>query len=161
MLCEEPTAPLLTRVRHLGGASQCSLWDFTCTSSHGMVGSDLGMGVLRDMLLMGVLHHSPLPPASQSNQEQSLQQKLLNEQFGVLQETVREAQAILRDAMAKLDDPLHLRCTSSPGTSCSCRRLKHAVPSPSWTDNVVSQLSSGFFSIMPEVVRVRLPRTNF
>ncbi|RLV99840.1 hypothetical protein DV515_00009299 [Chloebia gouldiae] len=49
-----------------------------------------------------------------SNQEQSLQQKLLDEQFGVLQETVREAQAILRDAVAKLDDPLHLRCTSSP-----------------------------------------------
>ncbi|KAI1233139.1 hypothetical protein IHE44_0006335, partial [Lamprotornis superbus] len=49
-----------------------------------------------------------------SNQEQSLQQKLLEDQFGVLQETVREAQDILRDAMAKLDDPLHLRCTSSP-----------------------------------------------
>ncbi|XP_031983498.1 huntingtin-interacting protein 1-related protein [Corvus moneduloides] len=49
-----------------------------------------------------------------SNQEQSLQQKLLEEQFGVLQQTVREAQGILRDAMAKLDDPLHLRCTSSP-----------------------------------------------
>ncbi|KFZ66194.1 Huntingtin-interacting protein 1-related protein, partial [Antrostomus carolinensis] len=49
-----------------------------------------------------------------SNQEQSLQQKLLDEQFGILQETVREAEDILRDAMAKLDDPLHLRCTSSP-----------------------------------------------
>ncbi|KFR08313.1 Huntingtin-interacting protein 1-related protein, partial [Opisthocomus hoazin] len=49
-----------------------------------------------------------------SNQEQSLQQKLLDEQFGVLQETVREAEDILRDAVAKLDDPLHVRCTSSP-----------------------------------------------
>ncbi|GAB0197007.1 huntingtin-interacting protein 1-related protein [Grus japonensis] len=49
-----------------------------------------------------------------SNQEQSLQQKLLDEQFGILQETVREAEDILRDAMAKLDDPLHVRCTSSP-----------------------------------------------
>uniref|UniRef100_U3I4P3 Huntingtin interacting protein 1 related n=1 Tax=Anas platyrhynchos platyrhynchos TaxID=8840 RepID=U3I4P3_ANAPP len=49
-----------------------------------------------------------------SNQEQSLQQKLLDEQFGILQEEVREAEGILRDAVAKLDDPLHVRCTSSP-----------------------------------------------
>uniref|UniRef100_A0A8B9T7V9 Huntingtin-interacting protein 1-related protein n=1 Tax=Anas platyrhynchos TaxID=8839 RepID=A0A8B9T7V9_ANAPL len=49
-----------------------------------------------------------------SNQEQSLQQKLLDEQFGILQEAVREAEGILRDAVAKLDDPLHVRCTSSP-----------------------------------------------
>ncbi|KFO78943.1 Huntingtin-interacting protein 1-related protein, partial [Cuculus canorus] len=49
-----------------------------------------------------------------SNQEQSLQQKLLDEQFSILQETVREAEGILRDAVAKLDDPLHVRCTSSP-----------------------------------------------
>ncbi|KFQ70700.1 Huntingtin-interacting protein 1-related protein, partial [Phaethon lepturus] len=49
-----------------------------------------------------------------SNQEQNLQQKLLDEQFGILQETVREAEDILRDAVAKLDDPLHVRCTSSP-----------------------------------------------
>ncbi|NXY50473.1 HIP1R protein, partial [Ceuthmochares aereus] len=49
-----------------------------------------------------------------SNQEQSLQQKLLDDQFSILQETVREAEGILRDAVAKLDDPLHVRCTSSP-----------------------------------------------
>ncbi|KAJ7419914.1 Huntingtin-interacting protein 1-related protein [Willisornis vidua] len=49
-----------------------------------------------------------------STQEQNLQQKLLDEQFSVLQETVREAEEILRDAVAKLDDPLHVRCTSSP-----------------------------------------------
>uniref|UniRef100_A0A669PCY8 Huntingtin interacting protein 1 related n=1 Tax=Phasianus colchicus TaxID=9054 RepID=A0A669PCY8_PHACC len=48
------------------------------------------------------------------NQEQSLQQKLLDEQFSILQETVQEAEGILRDAVAKLDDPLHVRCTSSP-----------------------------------------------
>lgn len=77
--------------------------------------------VSQRMLLMGMLFHLAIPPASQSNQEQSLQQKLLEDQFGVLQETVREAQDILRDAMAKLDDPLHLRCTSSPGKSCSSR----------------------------------------
>lgn len=68
---------------------------------------------------MSQLCHSPVPPTLQSNQEQSLQQKLLDEQFGILQETVREAENILHDAVAKLDDPLHVRCTSSPGMSRS------------------------------------------
>lgn len=161
MLWEEPTAPLLTGVRCLGGASQCSQWGIPWTSSHGMLGSNPGKGLSRDVLLMGILCHSPVPPASQSNQEQSLQQKLLEEQFGVLQETVREAQDILRDAMAKLDDPLHLRCTSSPGVSCSFRGLKHAVPSPCWTDNIAAQLSHGTLSILPEAAGVGLPRMNF
>ncbi|XP_038229700.1 huntingtin-interacting protein 1-related protein isoform X2 [Dermochelys coriacea] len=48
------------------------------------------------------------------NQEQSLQQKLLDDQFGMLQGTVKEAENIIQDAIAKLDDPLHVRCTSSP-----------------------------------------------
>uniref|UniRef100_A0A8C9TXD6 Huntingtin interacting protein 1 related b n=1 Tax=Scleropages formosus TaxID=113540 RepID=A0A8C9TXD6_SCLFO len=44
-----------------------------------------------------------------------LQKKLLEEQFSLLQGTVAEAEAIIQDAVAKLDDPLHVRCTSSPG----------------------------------------------
>ncbi|CAM4662420.1 huntingtin-interacting protein 1-related protein isoform X1 [Caretta caretta] len=47
-------------------------------------------------------------------QEQSLQQKLLDDQFGMLQGTVKEAENIIQDAIAKLDDPLHVQCTSSP-----------------------------------------------
>ncbi|XP_061459359.1 huntingtin-interacting protein 1-related protein isoform X2 [Rhineura floridana] len=48
------------------------------------------------------------------SQEQNLQQKLLEDQFGILQGTVKEAESIIQDAVAKLDDPLHIRCTSSP-----------------------------------------------
>lgn len=44
-----------------------------------------------------------------------MQQKLLEEQFSLLQGTVSEAECIIQDAVAKLDDPLHIRCTSSPG----------------------------------------------
>ncbi|XP_034953547.1 huntingtin-interacting protein 1-related protein isoform X2 [Zootoca vivipara] len=47
-------------------------------------------------------------------QEQNLQQKLLEEQFSILQGTVKEAESIIQDAVGKLDDPLHIRCTSSP-----------------------------------------------
>ncbi|XP_042564287.1 huntingtin interacting protein 1 related b [Clupea harengus] len=46
--------------------------------------------------------------------EEQLQQKLLEEQYSLLQGTVTEAESIIQDALAKLDDPLHIRCTSSP-----------------------------------------------
>ncbi|XP_051528295.1 huntingtin interacting protein 1 related b [Myxocyprinus asiaticus] len=48
------------------------------------------------------------------SREEQLQQKLLEEQFALLQATVTEAENIIQDAVAKLDDPLHIRCTSSP-----------------------------------------------
>ncbi|XP_062874331.1 huntingtin interacting protein 1 related b isoform X2 [Trichomycterus rosablanca] len=48
------------------------------------------------------------------SREQHLQQKLLDEQFALLQGTVAEAEVIIQDAVAKVDDPLHIRCTSSP-----------------------------------------------
>lgn len=51
----------------------------------------------------------------QANQEEKLKQKLLEEQFALLQGTVAEAEKIIQDAVDKLDDPLHIRCTSSPG----------------------------------------------
>ncbi|XP_077571854.1 huntingtin interacting protein 1 related b isoform X2 [Stigmatopora nigra] len=47
-------------------------------------------------------------------QEELLKQKFLDEQFALLRGTVSEAENIIRDAAAKLDDPLHIRCTSSP-----------------------------------------------
>ncbi|CAJ0958620.1 unnamed protein product [Ranitomeya imitator] len=47
-------------------------------------------------------------------EEQKLYQKMLEDQFNVIQGTVREAENIIQDAVAKLDDPLHIRCTSSP-----------------------------------------------
>ncbi|XP_077015817.1 huntingtin-interacting protein 1-related protein [Tamandua tetradactyla] len=53
--------------------------------------------------------------AQKESQEQGLQQKLLDEQFVVLQGAAAEAAGILRDAVGRLDDPLHLCCTSSPG----------------------------------------------
>ncbi|XP_072271894.1 huntingtin-interacting protein 1-related protein [Pyxicephalus adspersus] len=46
--------------------------------------------------------------------EQKLYQKMLEDQFNIIQGTVREAENIIQDAVAKLDDPLHIRCTSSP-----------------------------------------------
>ncbi|XP_042819046.1 huntingtin-interacting protein 1-related protein isoform X1 [Panthera tigris] len=53
--------------------------------------------------------------ADKESQEQELRRRLVDEQFAALRATATEAQRILRDAVAKLDDPLHLRCTSSPG----------------------------------------------
>uniref|UniRef100_A0A8D2Q6M2 Huntingtin interacting protein 1 related n=1 Tax=Varanus komodoensis TaxID=61221 RepID=A0A8D2Q6M2_VARKO len=52
--------------------------------------------------------------AGGKSQERTLQQKLLEDQLRMLHGTVREAESIIQDAVAKLDDPLHIRCTSSP-----------------------------------------------
>uniref|UniRef100_A0A7N4NJV9 Huntingtin-interacting protein 1-related protein n=1 Tax=Sarcophilus harrisii TaxID=9305 RepID=A0A7N4NJV9_SARHA len=52
--------------------------------------------------------------AEKEAQHQGLQQRLLDEQLSVLQGAVAEAENTVRDAVSKLDDPLHLRCTSSP-----------------------------------------------
>ncbi|XP_006865544.1 PREDICTED: huntingtin-interacting protein 1-related protein [Chrysochloris asiatica] len=52
--------------------------------------------------------------AQKESAEQGLQQRLLDEQWAVLRTAAAEAESILRDAVGKLDDPLHLRCTSSP-----------------------------------------------
>ncbi|XP_015234280.1 PREDICTED: huntingtin-interacting protein 1-related protein-like [Cyprinodon variegatus] len=46
--------------------------------------------------------------------EEQMKKKLLEEQFAILQGTITEAENIIQDAVAKLDDPLHIRCTSSP-----------------------------------------------
>ncbi|XP_054936239.1 huntingtin-interacting protein 1-related protein isoform X2 [Physeter macrocephalus] len=52
--------------------------------------------------------------ADKESQEQGLQRRLLDEQFATLRGTAAEAERVLQDAVGKLDDPLHLRCTSSP-----------------------------------------------
>ncbi|KAM7368622.1 hypothetical protein PAMP_012945 [Pampus punctatissimus] len=50
----------------------------------------------------------------QACREDKLAQKLQEEQFCLLQCAVVEAEGIILDAVAKLDDPIHVRCISSP-----------------------------------------------
>ncbi|CAL9682359.1 unnamed protein product [Knipowitschia caucasica] len=50
----------------------------------------------------------------QACREGELTQKLQDEQFCLLQCAVVEAEGIILDALAKVDDPIHLRCISSP-----------------------------------------------
>uniref|UniRef100_A0A3Q3W6N1 I/LWEQ domain-containing protein n=1 Tax=Mola mola TaxID=94237 RepID=A0A3Q3W6N1_MOLML len=63
---------------------------------------------LRQQFLMSlcVLH--------QVYREGELAQKLQDEQFSLLQCAVVEAEGIILDAAAKVDDPIHVRCISSP-----------------------------------------------
>uniref|UniRef100_A0AAR2KWK0 I/LWEQ domain-containing protein n=1 Tax=Pygocentrus nattereri TaxID=42514 RepID=A0AAR2KWK0_PYGNA len=49
-----------------------------------------------------------------SSRESMLQQKLQEEQFCLLQCAVVEAEGIILDAVAKVDDPMHVRCVSTP-----------------------------------------------
>ncbi|KAK3550194.1 hypothetical protein QTP86_021232 [Hemibagrus guttatus] len=48
------------------------------------------------------------------NRELELQQKLQEEQFCLLQCAVVEAEGIILDALAKVDDPMHVRCVCTP-----------------------------------------------
>ncbi|KAK7895499.1 hypothetical protein WMY93_020824 [Mugilogobius chulae] len=50
----------------------------------------------------------------QAYREGELSKKLQDEQFCLLQCAVVEAEGIILDALAKVDDPIHLRCVSSP-----------------------------------------------
>ncbi|XP_076876849.1 huntingtin-interacting protein 1-related protein [Brachyhypopomus gauderio] len=51
---------------------------------------------------------------AKSSQESVLHQKLQEEQFCLLQCAVVEAEGIILDAVAKVDDPMHIRCTCTP-----------------------------------------------
>uniref|UniRef100_A0A9J8D3Y4 I/LWEQ domain-containing protein n=1 Tax=Cyprinus carpio carpio TaxID=630221 RepID=A0A9J8D3Y4_CYPCA len=63
---------------------------------------------------MKVSVHTCLPLLELKHHEEQLQQKLLDEQFALLQATVTEAENIIQDAVATLDDPLHISSSSSP-----------------------------------------------
>ncbi|XP_067341377.1 huntingtin-interacting protein 1-related protein-like isoform X1 [Channa argus] len=65
----------------------------------------------RSSVELGSLHAQLQQKASR---EGELAQKLQEEQFCLLQCAVVEAEGIILDAVAKLDDPVYLRCTSSP-----------------------------------------------
>uniref|UniRef100_A0A665U919 Huntingtin interacting protein 1 related n=1 Tax=Echeneis naucrates TaxID=173247 RepID=A0A665U919_ECHNA len=65
----------------------------------------------RSSMELGSLH-SQLQ--QQACREGELAQKLQDEQFSLLQCAVVEAEGIILDAVAKLDDPVHVRCISSP-----------------------------------------------
>uniref|UniRef100_A0A3B5QFA1 Huntingtin interacting protein 1 related n=1 Tax=Xiphophorus maculatus TaxID=8083 RepID=A0A3B5QFA1_XIPMA len=79
---------------------------------------------LSSLRQQALLHHSTLEQERQrssmelgsllSQMQQQLTQKLQDEQFCLLQCAVVEAEGIILDAVAKLDDPVHVRCISSP-----------------------------------------------
>ncbi|KAF3849238.1 hypothetical protein F7725_015735 [Dissostichus mawsoni] len=94
---------------------------------HSMRDQDAELNSLRQQ---AQLHHSSLEQERQRSsmevgslhaqiqqqacREGELTQKLQDEQFCLLQCAVVEAEGIILDAVAKLDDPIHLSCISSP-----------------------------------------------
>ncbi|XP_077593951.1 huntingtin-interacting protein 1-related protein [Stigmatopora nigra] len=65
----------------------------------------------RTSMELGTLHAKL---QQQANREGELSNKLQEEQFCLLQCAVVEAEGIILDAVAKLDDPVHVRCVCSP-----------------------------------------------
>uniref|UniRef100_A0A8C9ZT98 Huntingtin interacting protein 1 related n=1 Tax=Sander lucioperca TaxID=283035 RepID=A0A8C9ZT98_SANLU len=77
-------------------------------------------GELNSLRQQAQLHHSSLEQERQrssmelGNLHAQLQQQLQDEQFCLLQCAVVEAEGIILDAVAKLDDPIHVSCICSP-----------------------------------------------
>lgn len=53
--------------------------------------------------------------AQQESTERALQQRLAEEQLSLLQSTTREAERMVQDALARMEDPAHISCTGSAG----------------------------------------------
>ncbi|XP_030916248.1 huntingtin-interacting protein 1 [Geospiza fortis] len=51
----------------------------------------------------------------QESTELALQQRLAEEQLSLLQSTTREAEHMVQDALARMEDPAHISCTGSAG----------------------------------------------
>uniref|UniRef100_A0A3Q2YF65 Huntingtin interacting protein 1 related b n=1 Tax=Hippocampus comes TaxID=109280 RepID=A0A3Q2YF65_HIPCM len=106
--CSVVTQAPLQRRRLLSFSSQ------KCFSSAQVSSTMVALQAEKERLMRSVSEKEA--ELSSVRQSAQLQQstKLLDEQFALLQGTVTEAENIIQDAVAKLDDPLHIRCTSSP-----------------------------------------------
>lgn len=55
----------------------------------------------------------------QESREQALESQLTVARWSSLQGAVEEAEKIVRDSLAQIDDPAHISCTSSAGQNRS------------------------------------------
>lgn len=55
----------------------------------------------------------------QESREQALESQLVAARWSSLQGALEEAEQIIRDSLAQIDDPAHIGCTSSAGPSLS------------------------------------------
>uniref|UniRef100_A0A8C5JJZ8 Huntingtin-interacting protein 1-related protein n=1 Tax=Junco hyemalis TaxID=40217 RepID=A0A8C5JJZ8_JUNHY len=53
--------------------------------------------------------------AQQESTERALQQRLAEERLSLLQSTARQAECMVQDALARMEDPAHISCTGSAG----------------------------------------------
>lgn len=73
----------------------------------------------------------------QVHREGELSQKLQEEQFSLLQCAVVEAEGIILDAVAKVDDPIHVCCISSPGKPTV---ISHSLKNHNYTNIAYKQI---------------------
>lgn len=57
----------------------------------------------------------PPPPLPQESREQALESQLAEARWSSLQGALEEAQKIVQESLAQIDDPAHIGCTSSAG----------------------------------------------
>lgn len=54
----------------------------------------------------------------QESREQALESQLVAARWSGLQGALEEAERIITDSLAQINDPAHISCTSSAGQSC-------------------------------------------
>lgn len=64
----------------------------------------------------------------QESREQALESQLVAARWSSLQGALEEAQQIIQDSLAQIDDPAHIGCTSSAGPSLSPRVGRSLAP---------------------------------
>lgn len=68
--------------------------------------------------------------AWQESREQALQQRVAKERFALVQGTAREAERMVQDALARMEDPAHIGCTGSAGEFPSAHQTQHRTKRP-------------------------------
>lgn len=64
----------------------------------------------------------------QESREQALESQLVAARWSSLQGALEEAEQIIQDSLAQIDDPAHIGCTSSAGPSLSPRVGRSLAP---------------------------------
>lgn len=70
--------------------------------------------------------------SAQESREQALETQVEEARWSCLHGAVEEAQKMIQDALAQIDDPVHISCTSSAG-----KKLSHIASNYSFIDEIL------------------------
>lgn len=100
----------------------------------------------------------------QESREQALESQVEEARRSCLQGALEEAQKMIQDALAQIDDPVHISCTSSAGKTRSCSLMdafSSFVLSPCLSGTPADYLASRCQASLDAVEQLRKSREAF